>query len=199
MDKIETIQQTKLAFEFIEKLYFEVSYLIKEIEGLLSEEEEHFVIGRPSGYGISARSSTGLDARYVYLWPLRKLAVFFVPEDATKISRGQTITRFDSDPKVIYLRIVLNEKDLNEPVIYSGVLHEFNNNRDNWPVKVEQAIGHIEYNDTKVFGETDIIDYEDSQIKFKGRIIRTNLFDINTSEDISKMILEPTLKMFRET
>jgi hypothetical protein len=52
-NKSEIIEQTNLAFDFIEKLYLESSYLIKEIEGNLNEEEEKFVIGKPSGYGIS--------------------------------------------------------------------------------------------------------------------------------------------------
>jgi len=34
-DKSEVIHQTTLAFDFIQKLYLEVSYLIKEIEGIL--------------------------------------------------------------------------------------------------------------------------------------------------------------------
>ena len=42
MNKSELIAQTRLAFEFIQKLYFEISYLIKEMEGLLAEEEEEF-------------------------------------------------------------------------------------------------------------------------------------------------------------
>ena len=57
VDKAHLMEQTNLAFDFIQKLHLEVSYLIKEIEGILYEEEEKFIIGRPSGYEISARSS----------------------------------------------------------------------------------------------------------------------------------------------
>jgi hypothetical protein len=91
MKKKEIVEQTRLAFDFIQKLYFEVSYLIKEIEGLLAEEEEEFVIGRPSGYGINTRSSTGLEANNIRLWPLRKLAVFFVPEARTQRKNGNRV------------------------------------------------------------------------------------------------------------
>ncbi len=35
--------------------------LRKEVEAMLSEEDERFIIGKPSGYGITARSSTGLE------------------------------------------------------------------------------------------------------------------------------------------
>ena len=49
MSSQNLIRQTKNAFEYIQKLYLESSYLIKEMEGLLKEEEENFIIGRPSG------------------------------------------------------------------------------------------------------------------------------------------------------
>lgn len=41
MNKKEIVEQTKLAFDLLEKLYFESSYLIKEIEGILSQEEQN--------------------------------------------------------------------------------------------------------------------------------------------------------------
>lgn len=43
------IQQTKNAFDFIEKVYYEISYLIKEIEGILQQEDEEFTILKVSG------------------------------------------------------------------------------------------------------------------------------------------------------
>ena len=46
IEKSDLPKQTKLAFDFIQKLYLEISYMIKEIEGLLYEQEEKFVIGR---------------------------------------------------------------------------------------------------------------------------------------------------------
>ena len=42
IDKSGIVQQTNLAFDFIQKLNLEVSYLIKEVEAMLSEEEERF-------------------------------------------------------------------------------------------------------------------------------------------------------------
>ncbi len=101
MEKAEVIRQTKLAFEFIQKLYLETSYLIKEIEGLLAEEDENFIIGRPSGYSITNRSSSGLDANNVNYWALKKLAVFFVASELTKSSGGMTITSFTEKLKSI--------------------------------------------------------------------------------------------------
>ena len=77
-NKSEIKMQIKNAFDFIQKLYNESSYLIKEIEGQLAESEYRFQILRPSGYSISARSSSGLEQTNVNLWPLRKFAVGFV-------------------------------------------------------------------------------------------------------------------------
>ena len=37
MDKQELIEQTRNSFDFLQKLYLEVSYLIKEIEGQLNK------------------------------------------------------------------------------------------------------------------------------------------------------------------
>jgi hypothetical protein len=61
-----------------------VSHPIKEMEGLLNEEDEEFIIGRLSGYGISKRSSTGLEANNVALWLMKTFAVFFVPQKMTE-------------------------------------------------------------------------------------------------------------------
>ena len=43
----DIVSQTKAAFDFMEKLYLETSYLVKDIEGILYDEDEKFVIGRP--------------------------------------------------------------------------------------------------------------------------------------------------------
>jgi hypothetical protein len=197
MNKPELISQTKLAFDYIQKLYFEVSYLIKEVEGLLSEEAEEFVIGRGSGYAVTARSSSGLDPALVNLWMYKKFAVFFIPKANTHLVKGQTITHFEGNPKIFYMRIVLDDKDIPEPSIYCGVLKDFKKKKPPM-VKIEQAMTTIEYNENKVFSDYGNIEYADPLVSFKGKLARTNLFDINTSEDIGKKLIEPALKLFRE-
>ena len=92
--------------------------MVKEIEGILNKEGEEFVIGRPSGYGITSKSSTGLEANNLHLWLLRKFAVFFVEEDKTKIKGGATITKLTQNLKVLYLRLVFDDAKVKEPVIY---------------------------------------------------------------------------------
>lgn len=199
INKSEIIEQTNLAFDFIQKLYLEVSYLIKEVEGILHEEEEKFIIGRPAGYGISARSSTGLESNNVNLWLLRKFAVFFVPEDKTRIKRGQSITSIDENLKILYLRIVLSDKNINEPVVYSWVLYNIEKkSKAKWPKKFENIMGSLEYIENKIFKNVEKIDYEDAYIKIQGKLVKNNLFEINNSETILKKIIKPSLDLFRK-
>lgn len=198
MDKKALIDQTKNAFDFIQALYFEVSYLIKEIEGLLYEENERFIIGKPGGYHITNRSSSGLESNLINLWPLRVLSVFFVSENETDFSRGKTTTPLAPNLKVIFLRIVLDEEKIKEPYIICGVLTEFVGRPNKIYEKFEQIIGHIEYNDTKIFLGKEQISYEDGYVKFNGKVFTKHLYDINSSEDIIKSILEPVLKLYRE-
>lgn len=198
-NKKEIIEQTNLTFDFIQKLYFEVSYLIKEIEGILHEEEEKFTIGKPAGYGISARSSTGLESTSVNLWLLRKFAVFFVPEDKTEFKSGKTITRIDENLKILYLRIVLTDKNINEPAVYSGVLYNIQKKPQAKEIeKFEKVMGYLEYNDDKIFKNAEKIDYEDTYLKIQGELVKNNLFEINDSETILKKIIEPSLALFRK-
>ena len=190
------IRQTKNAFEYIQKLYLESSYLIKEMEGLLKEEEENFIIGRPSGYGITARSSTGLEQDNVLLWLLRKFAVFFVPKELTETIGGQTITELHDDLKIIYIRIIFDNKNIDQPKIYSGILTDLEGKRPGMN-KFEKFMGHIEYNEKKIFSDINNIDYEDVNISMKGSLKEHNLFDINDSEAIMDEIINPLVRGYR--
>lgn len=199
MEKSELITQTNLAFDFVQKLYFEVSYLIKEIEGLLAQEEkEEFILGQASGYAVAARSSNGLDPALVNLWMYKKLSVFFVPKSGTQRVNGQTITKFEDNPKIIYVRIVLHDKDFPEPTIFIGVLCDFKKKPKYKHEKIEPLMTAIEYNENKVFSDYENIDYEDGNVSFKGKLIRRNLYDLNTSDDIVEKLLKPGLALFRQ-
>lgn len=200
VDKAHLVEQTNLAFDYMQKLYLEVSYLIKEIEGILYEEEEKFIIGRPSGYGISARSSTGLESNNVGLWLLREFAVFFIPENKKKITGGVTQTKIDKKLRVLYVRIVLNNKNVLSPTIHSGVLHDIETkpSGERFIKKFERIMTHLEYNKDKVFNDGKKIDYEDAYIKIKGELINNKLFDINDSDTIMKKIINPSLVLYRK-
>lgn len=200
MNKNEIINQTRNAFDFLQKLYFETSYLIKEVEGILAEEEEEFVIGRGGGYAITARSSNGLEPNNVSLWPLRMFSVYFIPKQYTKMKAGVTITNLSSQLQVIHLRVILDEKEILEPYIVMSVLYDFTKlSTREYPSKLEQVNTIIEYNYAKVFKDSEEIDYADSYCSFKGKSFKVNLFDINSSEEIRILITEPVLKIYRES
>jgi hypothetical protein len=198
VNKNELTEQTNLAFDFIQKLYLEVSYLIKEMEAMLNEEEEKFVIGKPGGYGITARGSTGLEASNVNLWLYRKLSVFFVPEEDTEVKGGQQETKIHGDLKVLYLRFVLQDEKVGEPLVYSGVLHSIQNKgKAKWITKFENLMGYFEYNDDRVFKNSERIEYEDANIALKGELVKNSLFEINNSEAIREKIVRPSLDLYR--
>jgi hypothetical protein len=196
-NKREIVEQTRLAFEFIEKLYLEASYLVKEIEGMLAEEEEKFIIGRPSGYGVTTRSSTGLEPNFVRLWLLKKFGVFFVEEEKTELKSGQTSTPLSKETRLLYTRLVLEDPKYAEPVIMSGVLYGIEKKPNVKWTKFEHAMAHFEYKDEKIFQSSDAIDYEDAYMTLKGQLRTANLFDINNSEDIRTVIVDPALKIYR--
>ena len=197
-DKKEIIKQCNLAFDFIQKLYLEVSYLIKEIEGVLGEHD--FVIGRPSGYQITARSSSGLEPNGVNLWLLKRFAVFFAPKDKIVLERGQTKLSIEKPAKVLYVRVILNENNNPEPLIYSGVLYDIQKQPNaRWPVKFEQAMQHMQYTDEKIFKNNLMeIDYEDAYMGLKGKLIKNNLLDINNGETIRDLIVKPSLELYEK-
>ena len=196
-NKNELIEQTYLAFDFLQKLYLEASYLIKEIEGILYEEEEKFIIGRPSGYGISSARSTGLESSNVMQWLIRKFCVFFVPEDTTKLERGQTITKIDENLKLLFFRVVLNSKDINEPKIYAGILYNIEKKPQVKWNKFENFMGHLEYHGDKIFKNAKEINFEDGYIKIKGKLKNVNLYEINDSETILEKLIKPSLELYR--
>ena len=199
IEKSGIIEQTNLAFDFIQKLNLEVSYLIKEVEAMLSEEEEKFIIGKPSGYGISTRSSTGLETNNVSLWVVRRFAVCFIPELETKIERGQTVTALHDNLKILYLRFVLNGKDITEPAVYSGVLRDIKRGPKGAGIKkFENLMGAFEYANDNLFGNPERISYEDGSMSIKGELTKVNLYDVNDSDAIRTKIVEPSLVVYRE-
>ena len=198
-NKNEIVEQSNLAFNFVEKLYLESSYLIKEIEGILNEEEEKFVIGRPAGYAISSVSSRGLEPNNVRMWLLKKFSVFFVPEEKTEYKRGVHTTKINKDLKVLYLRIVLYDKNVKEPTVYSGVLYNIEKKVEiSWIKKFEHIMTNLEYNENKVFKDIQKINYENIYIKIQGELIKNNLYEINDSETIVKKIIKPSLELYRK-
>jgi len=94
---------------------------------------------------------------------------------------------------------VLSDKNINEPAVYSGVLYNIRKKpQAKWPKKFENIMGHLEYNDHKIFKTVEKIDYEDAYMKIQGGLVKNNLFEVNDSETIRKKIIEPALDLFRK-
>lgn len=196
-DKSEINKQIKNAFEFMQKLYNEASYLIKEIEGQLSESEYQFQILRPSGYSISARSSTGLEQNNVNLWLLRKFSVAFVEESNTEIIKGQNVTQINEALKVLYFKLILDDKNYEEPKLLFGVLFDINKYKDHIK-KFENLMGYFEYVDRRMFSNYPNIEYEDGTFKLKGKFKSVNLLDLNSSLELNKMVIKPLINIYKK-
>lgn len=195
--KIEIIEQCQVAFSLLQKLYLESSYLIKEIEAILSDEAEEFTIGRPGGYAVTSRKSSGLESNYVKQWLMRSFAVFFAPKERTETRGGQIITPLQPDLKTLYLRISLDSESQKEPYILFGSLYDIKSKKE-WE-KFEQFMGHIDYYEHKIFKNPTSVTYEDSYISIKGEFIKQDLFDITDSLTINNKIVQPGLQIYRNT
>ncbi len=194
----ELEDQTNKAFNFIQKLYFEVSYMIKEIEGILQNEDEQFVIGRPSGYAVTTRTSTGLEPSNVELWLPKTFTVFFVPLEKTKTEKGQTVTPITDDLKLLVLDIELHGKDLDAPRALIGCIRNISCKKKSQVKKFERLMWEFAYNRRKIYSTIPKVKYEDINLSFIGKFLEKDLLSINNSDDVLKKLVTPMLKLFRE-
>jgi len=178
-------------------LYNESAYLVKEIEGQLSESEYKFQIIKPSGYSVSARSSTGLEPNNVNLWLLRKFAVAFVEQSDEKTEKKQNFTEINEHLKILYFRITLDGKNLSEPKLIFGVFYDIKQFKD-WVKKFENLMGAFEYVDNKLFSKFPKIDYEDGTFKIKGIFKEVNLLDLNSSNELIEKVINPVIQLYEE-
>ena len=194
--KEDTANQIRNAFDFIQKLYNESSYLIKEIEGQLAENEHRFQLLRTSGYAISSRSSSGLEPNNVNFWLLRRFGVAFVDEINTELIKGQNVTEINDNLKVLYFRVILDDKNESEPQLIYGVFHNIKAFKDKWIKKFENLMGNFEYVDNKLFSQIPDIDYEDGTFKLRGKFKKVNLLDINSSDELIEKVINPAIEIF---
>jgi hypothetical protein len=169
--------------------------LIKEVEGLLGQEDEDFVICRPSGYGVTSRTSTGLEPANVGLWMPKAFTVAYVPSAFTKVNKGQTVTEFSDDLKLLLLDIdVASEKGI-EPRVAAGCLHDIKDMRTY--DKFERLMGSFSYNRKKIFAGLPTLDWADSYFSFKGDFSIEPLFGINDSDTVVEKLVAPMLGKYR--
>jgi len=193
----ELIVQTKNAFDFLSKLYFETSYFIKEIEGLLQKEEEEFVIGRPSGYGVTTTTSVGLEPMNVDYWFPKTFTVFFCPKAITELKGGVTITRFSEKLKAILIHIILTEKGLKEPIVISGCIRNILCKKRDKFTKFENVMYEFAYYSSKIFSTFPDVKFQDGVWSFEGKFIKRPLYSINSSHDVKREVIDPVLELYR--
>jgi hypothetical protein len=185
------------AFDFVQKFYFEISYLIKEVEGQLAKEPEKFVICRKTGYGVTSYTSTQLDARQVQCWIPATLMVAFVPEDCTKPHQGVTITPIKDSLRPLLLHVEAHWTGMERPVIHSGILDRVRSKRKDMS-KFENLMFEFAYNPDEVFAKLPEIDYEDSYCTLTGRASSTPLFSLNSAQAVKDKLVDPMLKLYRK-
>ena len=199
------VEQTHIAFEFVQRLYDEVATLIREVEKLLAEPPNSFLIGRPSGYGISSRSSTGIDAQNVARWLSRQFSVFFAPEDRVEAQKGQTVTALVPELRVLYLRFLLDGYErylfdgqpLTEPSALFGVLYDVSSPNGKRK-KFEYVIGDLEYAEAKLCRSLPVVDIDTAPFKLKGRLQHVALYSLTDATAVGKLLVEPLLAQYRE-
>lgn len=196
MDKNHIVEQTKLAFDFIQKLYLETSYFIKEMEGILGQEKEQFQILKPRGYQISTAFSMGLESLNVQQWLVRKGVVCFASKSDIQHRRGRTNTKFHQNLKVIIVRFVLSDAKLDEPEVWVGVVSDIQLKAEE-DAKFEEYISDFSSYDSKVFKNEGKSKYEDNYWSIKLNLLKKPLYDITSSEDIKKEIIEPVLTLYK--
>ena len=194
MAKVE--QQTRNAFDFIEKLYVETSYLLREVESHL--QEEGFVMGRRTGYGVTMIGSSGLEPANVRQWLRKRLAVFFCPHGMTEVKGGVTVTGFRKHLKILIVQVDYEEEGSDGPVVLAACIRNIKHKKKQVK-KFENLMWEFPTHGDSIFSTQPDIEYEDSSCSFIGRFFRENLFSINNSDDIREKLVDPMLKLYAES
>jgi len=192
----DIVAQTKNALNFVKKLHTEISYLIKEMEGLLLEEDERFLILKQGGYQVTARTSNGLDSAGVDLWMPKDFTIFFCSEESIDSNASTTVTHPKENLKILFFQIKLIDNNINEPKLFYGFFDNIILKKEHLK-KVEQMIGEFTYSGNKIFSNPPNIDFENAYWSFKGIFNQKNLLSIGSSKNLKQKIVNPALKLYR--
>lgn len=138
-----------------------------------------------------------MEQNNVNFWLLRRFAVAFVEESNTEIVKGVNFTQINENLKVLYFRIILDDKDGNQPKLLFGVFYEIKQFKD-WVKKFENLMGSFEYCETKMFAKFPNVDYQDGTFKLKGKFKEVNLLDISSSTELIEKVIEPAIKLYEK-
>ncbi len=191
MERLEFIEQTDRALRYIDALNHEVALLFREVEAALKPHE--FILGRPSGYGITTRTSTGLDSQYVASWLPTSFTTFFVHKDQTRFSSGITHTLPTPDLRPLIMHIELARRP--EPRILFGIIENIEI-RHRKQQKFENYIGRIIQYSERIFANLPEVAFSDSAVSFTGKFQEAPLYDINNAAAIRKAIVEPLVEQW---
>ena len=164
------LEQTKNALDFIRKLHLEISYLFREIESILLREMERFVILKPGGYQITARTSNGLEPAFVDLWMPKDFSIFFAPEAFIEESRSITITHPKENLKILFFQIKILNGKFSEPKIYYGFFNNIKLKKEH--NKIEQMVGEFTYSTYRIFQNPPNIIFDSTYWSLKGNFTR---------------------------
>ena len=198
------IENVANAFNFLQQFYDETATLVHEIEGLLSDEPECFMIGRPSGYGISTRGSTGLEQQNVNRWLTKRFAVFFIPEHIYKRQSGQTVTTLPTE-NVMYMRFLLDGynsftfsgKPIDAPSILFGVLHKAScpNGKKK---KFEQMMVELEYLESKLLRDLPKVNLNEASVEVSGTLQIVPLLTLTDPKAVNDNVVQPLVEQWRQ-
>ena len=187
---------TRSALTFIDALYHEIALLIREVEDAL--EGHGFIIGKPSGYGVTTRSSAGLEPQYVAQWLSRSFTVFFVPAGDTTSNQGVTKTHAKPDLRLLLLHIELPGPHSDQARILGGVIEdiEFLHGQQK---KFENFMSRFALYGHRMFTTPAAVTYRDSYFAFRGRFTEEPLFAMTDTATIHDRIVAPMLEFWAPT
>jgi hypothetical protein len=198
MEKALLAEQTTAAFDYLERLYTETTFLIKELEGHLKQEKEEFLIGRGKGYSVNAYSSTSLAS--TEWWLYKKLSVFYAPKEHVVSTGRGTSTALKNGLKIVYLKILYREATIRTPKVLLGVISQIESANQTYK-RMEDVITPFFDNLLKwEKGESAMRErsFKDGYLAFQEKYFVRDLFDINSSNDVQEKLLKPVLVLYRQ-
>ena len=129
---------------------------------------------------------------------MRKFSVAFAEKNNEESTTSQTVTEINELLKVLYFKIVLDEKSLSEPKLMFGVFYNISKKKD-WVKKFENLMGTLEYVDNKLFSTFPDLEYGDGTFKISGHFGKVKLLDINSSEELLEKVIKPAIKLYEKS
>jgi len=185
---------TQNAFDFLQRLHLEVSYLIREVEEQLKQADPEFVQMKGAGYAVSTSRSSGLEPHNVKQWMSRTLTVGYCPKKVhTKQGTPLPIT---ARTRVLILHIVLHDADKNAPKVWFGRMTAAKGKKGQ--ADFEKLLSKYSQQSEGLFTavpKSRKIRIDDSTCVMEGKFRSVDLFTVKKSKDVTRLIVEPMLAL----